>query len=243
MAERSQAEVVGYVLVFSAVVLTVGLVTMSGQAGLVELRDSQRTAGVESGFSALATNTDDVVRGGVPSRGTELGLASGTISFGEPVTVTVEATNSDTMVSESLRPVVYEAPSGARLVYANGAVIARGEGGGTAMLRQPRLLLSSSRTIVPIVTTTQSGDGPGSISGESRIIVRTQRTDISEVTQIDGEIRITVESPRASVWKQYLEAESDVDGDCGPVNDGSVSCTYDTAQASVVVAPVGVSFE
>jgi len=260
MADRGQAEVVGYVLVFSAIVVTVGLVSIAGQAGLVDLRDTQRTAGVENGFSALADNVDDVVQGGAPSRATELAPSGGQLSLGEPVTVSVSATNSGVVVlerSETLRPVVYESPGGTTLVYATGAVVIRGEGGGTTMLREPRMRLESSRTIVPIVNTSldrqQIGTATGSIDAQSRVLVRTKRNAPAAVVSTDRDVdpdrdvdlTITVDSPRATAWEPYLEAEIDPDADnCATGGGGtSVSCTYTTDRATVVTVPVGVSFE
>lgn len=247
MSSRGQAETVGYVLVFSAVVLTVALVTISGQGGLVELRDSQRAAGVQTGFSVLASNTDDVVRGGVPSRGTELDLSGGTITLGDPVTLRVQAADDEVGLDRSvtLRPVVYESPSGARLVYASGAVIIRGRGGGTTMVRQPRMRIDESRTILPVVDTTQGGDTPVAVGGNSRVLVRTERGGNTAIASTEGEVdvRITVESPRAAAWEPYLETEIDSDeGDCDVTGDG-VTCTFGTDTASVVVTPVNVSFD
>lgn len=245
MTERGQAELVGYALVFSAIVLTVGLVTVGGQAGLVELRDSQRTAGMETGFSVLATNVDDVVRGGVPSRATELKLSGGSLSMGEPVTVTVESGGQE--FETSLRPVVYEAPNGARLVYTTGAVIVSGEDGGAAMVREPQLLLDPSRTIIPVINTSfdrqQRGTGAGSIGGESRVLVRTERNAPvpTTSTNTDVDLTITIDSARASAWEPYLESE--IGSENCTAGTGFIRCTYTTGRATVVLSRIEVSFE
>lgn len=251
MSERGQAELVGYALVFSAIVLTVVLVTLSGQAGLVELRDAQRTANVDTGFSVLRNNIDDVARGGAPSRATELDLSGGTLSLGDPVVVSVRATDSGSEAferSRSLRPVVYEAPNGAKLIYVSGAVIARGKNGGTVMRREPRLLLDSSQTIVPIINTSLNTDrapgAVGSVDGESRVLVRTERETRALIASTDQEVEvtITIESSRASAWEPYFESELGSGDNCTESGD-AISCTFTTDQASVVEARIGVSFE
>lgn len=253
MTERAQAELVGHVLVFSAIVLTIALVTVSGQAGLDELRDSRRTANMETGFSVLAHNVDDVVQGDAPSRATELELSGGSISLGEPVTVSVRATDPSGgsggfTQSESLRPIVYEAPSGAKLVYVSGAIIIRGENGGTAMLREPRLLLDSDRTIVPIVNTSLGGESQrrvaGSVDGELRILVRTEQERRVPVASADQtvEVTITIESSRASAWESYFASELGSGADCIE-SENAISCTFVTDRATVVETRIGVSFD
>lgn len=250
MTDRGQAELVGYVLVFSAIVLTVGLVTISGQAGLVDLRDSQRTASVETGFSVLADNVDDIVQRGVPSRATELGLAGGSLSLGDPVTVTVTHDSAGDIFERSLRPVVYDAPSGTTLVYTTGAVVISGNEGGSVMLREPQLLLGPSRTIVPLVNTSLDRQ-PGrnvseGVQGDTRVLVRTERIPPTSTasTDRDGDLTITVNSPRASAWRTYLEREIDPDTENCPGEDPtSVSCTYTTERTTVILTRVGLTFE
>lgn len=251
MAERGQAEVLGYVLVFSLVVLTVAMVTISGEVGLAELRDSQRAANVEAGFSTLANNVDDVLRGAVPSRATELDLSGGTVSMGAPITVTVSASNETGDLfnhSRSLRPIVYETPGGTRLVYATGAVTIQDDGG-VAMLREPRMLLSSDRSIVPIADTVfdsqQLQGGADLVDRESRVLVRTERRTHETVASTNAPVTltITVDSPRASAWESYLESAIDPGSDDCALGGGSVSCTYETDRAAVVLSRVAVSFE
>lgn len=249
MVDRAQSEALGYVLLFSILVVAVALVTISGEAGLVELRDNQRTANMEQGFVVLAENVDDVSREGVPSRATELSLSGGRLSLGRPVTVTVRAENATGVVferSETLTPIVYRAPDRARLVYATGAVTIQGEGGGTAMLREPQLSLTSTQTIVPIVNTSldrrQLRNQAASVDGESRVLVRTERRTRRIVAATDSTVTVTVtvDSPRAPAWATYLNETAPVD--C-PVSGSVVTCTYTTDRAAVVATRVAVSFE
>ena len=200
--DRGQSEVVGYVLVFSVVVLTVALVTVSGQAALVETRDTQQTANLEAGFHVLAANVDDVVRGDAPSRSTELDLSGGRVALGPPATVAVRAeyTSNGTLAFEharATRPLVYRAESGAQLVYANGAVIVQGEDGGAAMLRRPQVLLSADRTVFPLVNTTldrqQLRGRAASVERESRVLVRTERRKRGVLDSTDAPVELTVE--------------------------------------------------
>lgn len=255
MADRGQTEVLGYVLVFSVIVLSIAMVTTAGQAGLIELRDNQRTANVESGFSTLASNVDDVAQGGVPSRATELDLSGERLSLGPPITVTVQATDaSDPSVdvfshSRTLRPLVYHVSDGSQLIYANGGVLARGPHGGVAMLREPEMVLSPVQTIVPITNTSLNrrqlrGSG-ASIDRESRVLIRTERRTRRVLASTDRRVTltVTVDSPRADAWASALDREIDPTSDDCTVNGGTAQCTYTTDRATVVATRIAISFQ
>ncbi|WP_255152355.1 DUF7289 family protein [Halorarius halobius] len=255
MTDRGQAETLGYVLVFSIVVLTVALVTVSGQAGLAELRTDQRTANVERGFAVLADNVDDVVHDGVPSRATELDLSGERVGLGDPVTVSVTARYADGSVAfdraTTLRPVVYRADDGTELVYANGAVVTRGPSGGVAMLRGPRLLLSAERSVVPVVNTSFDRDqlrgAAPSVARESRVLVRTERLNATVLGHAEGSLTLTltVDSPRAAAWARHLDARIDPGSDDCTLDRaaGTVTCEATTDAVTVVRTDVAVSFE
>jgi hypothetical protein len=254
MPERGQTEVVGYVLIFAVIVLTVALVTLSGQAGLADLRDNQRTANVEAGFSLLADNVEDISQGGAPSRATELGLSGGRISLGEPVTMTVRASNASGEVfnrSRSVRPIVYESagPRGGTLTYESGTVVLRGEEGGTALLREPRAVLGTNATVLSIANTSfdrqQLRDSYDSVDQESRILIRTERRGQAVIASATTpvELTVTVDSPRATAWKAYLDPEIDPTTEVCSVSGGTVTCTYTTDRVTVVETKVAVQFE
>jgi hypothetical protein len=251
MSERGQSEVLGYVLVFSVVVLTVALVTVSGQAALAEARDTQQTGNLEAGFEVLAANVDDVVRGGVPSRATELDLSGGRLSLGSPVAVTVRAeyaSNGSLAFEDAVatRPIVYRAESGAELVYANGAVIIEGKEGGVAMLREPRALFSPERAVVPIINTTldrrQLRGRADSVDRESRVLVRAERRERGVLNSTDSSVDLTVDidSPRADAWREYLGAAGFT---CSSTGSGITCDGYTTDAATVVRTRVAISLE
>lgn len=252
MPDRATSEVLGYVLVFSLVVLTVALVTVSGQAGLADLRDNQQTANVETGFGVLAENVDDLVRDGAPSRATELDPAGGRLGLGPSVEVAVSATFQNGTVAfdrtRTVRPLVYRGGDGAQLAYATGAVLGRGAEGGVVMLREPRLLLSRTRTVVPVVNTTldrrQLRGAVGSVDTEGRVLVRTERRQ-RRVNATDEQVDLTlaVTSPRAAAWETYLDSAIDPGSDDCSLTGNTASCSFTTDRAAVVLVRVAVSFE
>jgi hypothetical protein len=89
MTDRAVSDVIGYVLVFSLIIATVGIVTAVGFSTIEDRQRDERINNVERAFDVFAANVEDVYRGGAPSRATEIRLSGGTLQYGEPVTITV----------------------------------------------------------------------------------------------------------------------------------------------------------
>ncbi len=177
------------------------------------------------------------------------------IDLGAPITVTVSATDvaSGAVVfdrSVTLRPVVYESPDGARIVYANGAVVGVGENGGAALLREPPMVLSATRSLVAVTNTSRDTralpGGPEGVQGESRVLVQTVARERQVLNRSTSPVNVTVtvSSPRATAWESYLEAAIDpTTDDCTRPSPTTVTCTVTTDRATVVETRIGVSFE
>ncbi len=211
MTDRAVSDVLGYVLIFSLIIATVGVVTSIGFGTLDDRQDAERINNVERAFDVFATNVEDVYREGAPSRATEIRLAGGTIRYGEPVTVTVRnATDTSINSTMELTPLVY-AEGDTEVVYAGGAII-RGESAGSAMLREPPFVLEVDRSMFPFVRTTRGASRPD-VSRDGTVRIESRRTDVNETTHPDlregGKMELVVDSPRETAWKRYLRSEAD----------------------------------
>jgi len=141
--ERGVSNVVGYVLVFSLVTMTIGTVFAVGITGLEDRQEAERVANVERAFDVFDDNLRDVQRYGDPSRSTEIRLSGGTLSVAE--TTTVELRNASDGVVRG-----FEFRS---LTYANGDTTIAYEGGvvpkrrrRAAMRSEPRFVAADGRT-------------------------------------------------------------------------------------------------
>ena len=119
---RGVSETVGFVLVFSLVLLTVGTVLTVGYAGLQDARDAERVNNAERAFDVLANNIEDITARGAPSRGTEIRLAEASIGPGAPVTMNISGFAADgsrqfSTGNDTLDTIVYEA-DGTKIHYA-----------------------------------------------------------------------------------------------------------------------------
>ena len=215
MTDRAVSDVIGYVLVFSLIIATVGIVTAVGFSTIEDRQRDERINNVERAFDVFAANVEDVYRGGAPSRATEIRLSGGTLQYGEPVTITVRDADDPTINhSMAVTPLVY-AEGNSDVVYAGGAVF-RDEPQGSAMLRGPPFVLREDRSMLPFVRTTRSV-GRTEVGGKRTVRIESSRTDVNATTRSElangGTLELVVDSPRQTAWDGYLGAQADrVDG-------------------------------
>lgn len=239
-SQRAVSELVGFVLIFAVVILSVALVTIAGYQGLDASREAERVNNAERGFDIFADNVDDVVRAGAPSRTTELKLDDADISLGQPVVVSVsghpvgDPSNITFDEQYELRPLVYDSGGGSTVIYESGAVV-RADRNGAVLLREPGFVRSSNETAITLIqpyaadASGVGGSGPVHlrVTGDERSVV------VAETTP--HEVTIEVTSPNAAVWEGYFEAR--FPGSCSRTGD-TVACTWTTDRVFVTRVPV-----
>lgn len=221
--DRAVSEVLGYVLVFSLVISTVGIVTVAGLGELQETRNTEQINNAERAFDLLTTNMNDLAKRGAPSRSTEIRLSEAQLDVSNPVVVSFRGVDDDTPSnnftdSYDVWPIIYRSSnSESTVVYAAGTVFrTRGDSG--IAVREPRFVASNGRLVVPLVqtrsTTTQS-------IGGATARLRATRVDTellaSDTTGLYDRVFVNVTSPRASIWEETLSTYPDF------------SCTLDTS--------------
>ncbi|PSQ04008.1 hypothetical protein BRC97_11835 [Halobacteriales archaeon QS_6_71_20] len=237
---RAQSDAIGFVLVFSLIVVTIGTVYAAGFAGLSDLRTGEQLENMERAFDVLDDNVDDIVRDGAPGRATEIKLNGGTLAVEETARVTVEATNESRTtenftVTAATRPITYS--DGDTTVAASFGTVIRGDGGAAAMRDDPGWLVDDERAVLPLTVTTRPGSR-SAIGGSSTVLVSMEATSRGIAREIDAgadgpvRVNVTVESPRADAWNRYLASTgmTAVDADA---SDGEV--TYRVLVDRVVV--------
>ena len=226
---RAQAETLGFVFVFTLILLSVGLAAALGLPGLQDLREDERTNNVERAFDVLATNVADIYRRDAPGRATEMNLAGGHLTVGNSTELNVSVRNTadpskNATFRMAARPLVYDDGEGTEIAYEHGATM-RIERGGMVLLSDPGWLVGDRRIVVPFVTTRQEGDR--SAIGGATVRIATRRrserlrgafTTGTDAGDPDANVTVTVDSPRAAAWQTYFEergftAVDDVPGD------------------------------
>lgn len=213
MNTRAQSETLGYVLVFSLITLSAGIVYTGGYGGLQDAQQAEQLNNMERAFDVLAANLADIHQRGAPSRATELQLSGGTLGFGPPIEVRMHATevgnaSNNATFSMNPRPLVYSGQDDTTFVYVAGAVI-RTDGEASVMRNPPGFRVDSERTVIPLIVTYPKTDE--SLGGQSTVLIvgtsLGNELDGSFTPANDVTVEITVKSPRADAWGRHFERE------------------------------------
>ncbi|GGN17230.1 DUF7289 family protein [Halarchaeum nitratireducens] len=241
MTERAVSDVVGYVLIISLILTSVGVVYTTGVTTLQDTRDAERVSNAEQALAVLQSNTNDVRYRGAPSRMTEIRLSNARLGPGDRVSINVSG--AGTASNTTVRPVVYTSEGGAKLVYAHGAVIRVEPDGGAAMLEEPDFRFGE-RSLVPVVDTEFSD--PTTVGGQTRVFVRVAANDrATRIHDAGGSANVTLTTPRPAPWRRYFTDEARVE-DCTETNAGDgrteLTCTVDTESVVVSETDIDVTF-
>jgi len=212
--DRGVSDVVGYVLVFSLITITIGTVFAVGITGVEDRREAERVANVERAFDVLDDNLRDVQRYGDPNRATEIRLAGGTLSTSAETRFALANTSNASDVANGTfaewtsRTIAYE-EGDTTIAYEAGALV-RGDSDGSVMLSEPRFVAAENRTTVPIVALVR-GDGERRVTGEGTVqitVVEDANAD-STTERFDaasGEtLYLWVETDHPDAWARYFD--------------------------------------
>ncbi|MUW14304.1 hypothetical protein GJ633_06250 [Halorubrum sp. CBA1125] len=213
--DRGVSDVVGYVLVFSLVTVTIGTVFGVGIVGIEDRQEDESVANVERAFEVFDDNMRDVQRYGDPSRSTEIRLAGGTLSVTETTAVTVRRSgDADPDVDDERVPnatwesrTLTYASGDTTVAYESGALFRR-DGDAAVMLSPPRFVAADGRTTVPIVRLF-AADADRQAGGTGTVQVTTtglrSRTTRPVGAASDENLYLWVESEYADAWRRYFD--------------------------------------
>lgn len=244
MTDRAVSEVVGFVLVFGLIVTTIRLVYASGIPVLTDARDVERVNNAERAFDVLADNAEAVTQRGAPDRATEIKLADAGLRMDEHerMEVVVDPAGAATTYSIGYRPIVYDAGTGTKIVYANGSVI-RDQPRGNLMVREPALRIAGDRSVIQFVETRR--DGQVNVGGSRTVLVRTEHVRSSLLgSHTDGPhtVELRIVTSRTQAWTAYLESFDAIgENTCDEIEGEQVTCTFDTDELHVPVTRIDVS--
>lgn len=223
--DRGVSEVLSFALVFSLILISVAVVTVSGFAVLEDVRTGEQVQNAARAYDVLGNNMEDLYAEGAPSRATEIDLGDGQIYLGDTTTVNVtvkyDGGGSDNWTRE-IRPIVYRVTPGHQLVYENGAVFQTRPNSG-AIRQEPPQLFGADRTIIPTIRT--RSDRVESI-GSTTVLVRAQMRSQSILFSGSNvnELFVNVTSPRADLWQRYYEESVGRTNNCDRPTEERVIC-------------------
>lgn len=245
---RAQSEAIGFVLIFSLIAASTGVVYVYGFSSLKDVRTAEQLNNVERAFDVLDENTRDLARRGVPSRATEISLGGGDLRVGEPTNVTVHVryasngTDIDDLSVES-RPIVYQLDD-TKVVYTWGAIV-RSERSGSVMRSEPGWIVNDDRTVISLFDTS-GGSGRTAVGGDTTVLTVVGLNSRSVSSYATGPARanvsVTVDSPRADAWVPVFEDHGFTADDADP-SDGEITFHRETGEVHVQLTTASVTFE
>lgn len=257
-SDRGVTEVLGFVLIFSMILLMTGIIYTGGAAELREVRDNQQIEGAERALRAVDSDVTDIVRDGAPSRSSTVRFDAGRFEFAEPTRLNITVRNAADDVlgqpyNDSYTSLVYRFDGDVRLAYGMGMVTRTGGSGGWAAVTDPPVVFvgdgADRSVLLPVINTMGSGE-----SGSGTVTVRTNLSRNATVsspaasmgTQYEGDLSVTVnvtDTPRAAAWGRYFNRSvSSGTPTCAPVGEDGTSCTFAAGSFRAPAFPVRVSF-
>lgn len=215
--DRAVSEILGFVLVFSLITLTIGVVYATSFTGLHNAQQAESLENVERAFDVLADNFDDLYRREATSRATEMKLSDGRLQFGEPVEFEIYAENGsdpghNATFSMTTEPIAY-VDGDTEIVYVSGAVIRR-QSGGSAMLSDPGWIVGPDQLLLPFIETYQDGPTAG-ISGGQTVLIAARRQahglegtfDPTAPGGPDVFVNVTIRTEHTDAWREYMSSQ------------------------------------
>jgi hypothetical protein len=220
---RAVSDAIGFVLIFSLIVTTIGLVYVAGYDSITTAQTGEQLQNAERTFETIERNFDDIERRQAPARAAEINLNGGTVSVESGASIRVNVTGAKFDEEINTSRLAYE-KGGRRLDYENGAVVRTSEGH-SVVLTDAKL---ECREDVAIVSVVKILPTDRTVSGTNVVTIYNRRVNATLLYptnrsgfQPDG-VNVTVSSANADGWNRYLEERdgwSDSDG------DGSYHCT------------------
>lgn len=203
--DRGVSNVVGYVLVFSLITLTIGTVFAVGITGVEDRQEAERVANVERAFDVLDDNLRDIQRYEDPSRSTEIRLSDGALSLSETTRVQLRNESGGVLLNRTSHTLAYTHDD-TTIAYETGAWF-RSDGDAAVMRSEPRFVADNGRTTLPLVLLYPDGDSRVSGGGTIQVAAGGLRSNTGpNRSAAAGEtLELRIESDYADGWKRYFE--------------------------------------
>ncbi|MDY6965818.1 MAG: hypothetical protein SVM80_07600 [Halobacteriota archaeon] len=210
-SEEAVSQSIGFLLIFSLVILSVSIIYSTGYPLLLEARDANHIKNVEQSFIVLGYNVNRIIFGNTPSQDIEIRLSGGNLAASEEsaMNITWNVWNETSSSLESayqlinLTTIVYDF-EGTKTAYEGGGVWVRyTNSGGTIMLSKP-LIINDSAIIIPIGQSIGSISSKAGETGFARLKVKSVGPTDAISYENASNIKINIISEYYEGWERYL---------------------------------------
>lgn len=216
---RAVSDAVAFVLVFSMILVSVGLVYTFGMDSIGSMQTGEQLKNGERTFMTIERNFDDVRRREAPARSAEINLNGGTIQVreGSSIWVSVDVAGGGYFNRTLDTNALSYGYQNTHIEYESGTVFRRSEDA-SVMLTDPALRCVDGDddgvadyavvSVVELATpdTAISGSGVVTITGErtsSNLVFPKNRSDVGV------DVTVSFAGPNAEGWNRHMDAADD----------------------------------
>ncbi|MBA1342559.1 MAG: hypothetical protein C5S52_03065 [ANME-2 cluster archaeon] len=214
-SDRAVSEVIGYVIIFGIVILSIGMIYAVGFPVLRSSTDATQFKSIEQGFLILQTDLFKVALDQAPVRTTKLGTAEGGSLRSDPdaCNLTIEITHGGTRDNHTIAMGNIEFNSRVGSVACeNGAVVVKYQAG-SVMLSNPRMFNSTDQgdILFSLVKINDSFSSRG--GGIAQVTISNPRFNESifntPAVYEKGDLRLKFDSVYSDAWERFIIDEFD----------------------------------
>ncbi|MFW5924154.1 MAG: DUF7289 family protein [Halodesulfurarchaeum sp.] len=241
---RAVSDTLAFVITFSIIVASVGLVYGVGFGSLMDIRDGQQGVNAQQTFEVLGEGIGEIRDGGATSSSGRIELREGTLAVNTTSSVTVTINGSETVYNGALGALTYRVDETTTMGYEGGASFGRYQTNSvmdTAPQFQCGSDSNSDTTVISLVVLEPQGPSVGSsgtvgitASKKNASLVFPERTTAEP--DVD-EVSVTIsDSQFQEAWNREFEDRSEW-------SRSGNTYTCDTERVFVRVTVVEIEFE
>jgi len=231
--DRAVSDVLAFILVFSIIITSVGLVYVFGMGALGEAQVNEQNRNAERAFETMGVSFSDLQTGRGEERLSQLNPRGGGVSVSDSPTVEVTDEGGKTLADGAAGALNY-AHEGTTISYELGAVF-RADDGHSVLVRPPEFTCTTSgsgpdRAVLSYPNLASTQPSSVSTSGTLRVRATGSQPDVNRSTGENVTIEIR-DSTHADAWARYFRENgwTDVDEPSGSTGDVEATCAVDDA--------------
>ena len=209
-SESAVSEVIGFILVFSIIMLAISLIYAVGYPAIQSSKENTQFQNMEQSFMVLQSNINTVAFGHAPVKIMKTSLGGGSLTVDPDAGwIYVNTTSGVYSRNVTIGAIEYE-KNGRRIAFEGGGVWKKYPVGYAIKLSEPRIFVQDvdgNKTVFVSIINISSENGISAVGGEgtASVVARFNRSHTPEYDYSPGNVTITVTSDYADAWKRYFE--------------------------------------
>lgn len=237
MNKRGQSEVLGFVLIFSIVILSVGLITVSGVGNLQGLQENAQLNNAESAFSVFSDNIEEIYQRDAQTKSTEVRLSETQLQTSNDATRIKVNIDGEGEVQNTTSDSLEYITDGGKISYDTGSIFRQDENQNALMKETPPFIIKEDYVFIHTVTF----DGKIAFSGTRNILIETDKSDqsVDYLSSNDGDdiqIELSTSPEKVTAWERYFDQQEETTVVSSNIDNGKLTVDITpNSDATVIV--------